>query len=86
MKITVDLDCTPAEARAFLGLPDVTPIHDHYMKTMLEGFDRMGTTEQMENLFKSLSPLGDSGMRLFGQMINLGLSGAATDKGGEPGR
>ncbi|MEO7470377.1 MAG: DUF6489 family protein, partial [Sphingobium limneticum] len=30
MKVTVDVDCTPAEARAFLGLPDVTPIHDKY--------------------------------------------------------
>ena len=28
MKVTVDVDCTPAEARAFRGLPDVSPIHD----------------------------------------------------------
>ena len=26
MKITVDVDCTPEEARAFLGLPDVKPM------------------------------------------------------------
>ena len=26
MKVTVDIDCTPADARAFLGLPDVTPL------------------------------------------------------------
>ena len=23
-----DIDCTPAEARAFLGLPDLTPLHE----------------------------------------------------------
>ena len=26
MKFTIDVDCTPEEARAFLGLPDVGPL------------------------------------------------------------
>ena len=26
MKITVNVDCTPEEARSFLGLPDVQPL------------------------------------------------------------
>lgn len=26
MKIKIDIDCTPIEARAFLGLPDFTPV------------------------------------------------------------
>ena len=26
MKVTVEIDCTPDEARAFLGLPDVRPM------------------------------------------------------------
>ena len=34
MKITFDIDCTPAEARAFLGLPDLTPIHQVYLDKM----------------------------------------------------
>ena len=25
MKITIEVDCTPAEARSFMGLPDVEP-------------------------------------------------------------
>ncbi|SER50951.1 DUF6489 family protein [Sphingobium sp. YR768] len=80
MKVTVDVDCTPAEARAFLGLPDVTPIHDKYIKTMLDSFDGVGSVEQMETLFKSFSPLGDAGMRLFQQMMNVGLSGMTGSK------
>jgi hypothetical protein len=31
MKITVDIDCTPEEARAFLGLPDVKPMQERLM-------------------------------------------------------
>ena len=75
MKVTVDVDCSPAEARAFLGLPDVTPIHDKYIRTVLDSFEGVGSVEQMETLFKSFSPMGDAGVRLFQQMMNIGLSG-----------
>ncbi|OHC93657.1 MAG: hypothetical protein A3H25_12180 [Sphingomonadales bacterium RIFCSPLOWO2_12_FULL_63_15] len=75
MKVTVDVDCSPAEARAFLGLPDVTPIHDKYIRTVLDSFEGVGNVEQMETLFKSFSPMGDAGVRLFQQMVNIGLSG-----------
>ncbi len=34
MKISFDIDCTPAEARAFLGLPDLTPLHQLYLEKM----------------------------------------------------
>lgn len=27
MKVTIDIDCTPAEARAFFGLPDVSAVN-----------------------------------------------------------
>jgi hypothetical protein len=31
MKVTVDVDCTPEEARRFLGLPDLSPVHQVYV-------------------------------------------------------
>ncbi|KPF80168.1 hypothetical protein IP88_00840 [alpha proteobacterium AAP81b] len=34
MKISFDIDCTPAEARSFFGLPDLTPVHDVYVDKM----------------------------------------------------
>lgn len=32
MKINFDIECTPEEARQFLGLPDVTPLQEKMMK------------------------------------------------------
>ncbi|HKT77468.1 MAG TPA: DUF6489 family protein [Sphingobium sp.] len=81
MKVSVDVDCTPAEARAFLGLPDVTPIHDKYVKTILDSFDGAASVEQMETMFKSVAPLGDAGMRLFRQMMDIGLAGVSSKSG-----
>ncbi len=44
MKITVDIDCTPAEARAFMGLPDFEPMQKRAMeemeKRMMESLER----------------------------------------------
>ena len=34
MKITMNIDCTPEEARAFFGLPDLKPMQDELMQVM----------------------------------------------------
>ncbi|HKX21918.1 MAG TPA: DUF6489 family protein [Rhizorhapis sp.] len=75
MNVSVNIDCTPEEARTFLGLPDVSPIHAKYVQTMLEAMDGISNVEQMENLFRSFSPMGDAGMRLFQQLMDIGLGG-----------
>jgi hypothetical protein len=36
MQVTVDIDCTPEEARVFLGLPDVKPMQERLMREMQE--------------------------------------------------
>ena len=36
MKVTFDIDCTPEEARKFLGLPDVAPMQEAMMKELEE--------------------------------------------------
>lgn len=82
MKVTVDFDCTPEEARSFLGLPDVTPIHEKYVKAMMDTMDGSNSVEQMENLFRSFSPMGDAGMRLFKQIMDMGIAGSLPKKNG----
>lgn len=32
MIITINVDCTPEEARAFLGLPDLKPMQDVFQQ------------------------------------------------------
>lgn len=80
MKVNFDIDCTPEEARSFLGLPDVTPIHQKYVQTMLDSMDGTANLEQMETLFRSFSPMGDAGMRLFREMMDIGLTGKVGGK------
>jgi hypothetical protein len=34
MKFEVEIEATPAEARSFLGLPDLTPLHEAWVERM----------------------------------------------------
>lgn len=45
MKFTIDVECTPEEARQFIGLPNIAPMQDRMMKDLEE---RM--SEQMSNM------------------------------------
>lgn len=84
MQFNVNVDCTPEEARAFLGLPDLSPIHQHYIQAILDSFDGQTNIEQMQKLFGQISPLGDAGLKLFSSMMDLSLGsmkgGSSTKK------
>lgn len=77
MKVTVDVDCTPLEARAFLGLPDLTPVHDHYIQMLTKAMEGAGSAEQMQSILRTFAPMGDASLKLFQQMFELG-AGAMT--------
>ena len=53
MKIELEIECTPAEARAFLGLPDVSALNDHLVaemqKRMSENMAALAPEELMKN-------------------------------------
>lgn len=70
MKVTVDVDCTPEEARRFMGLPDLTPVHDAYLAKLTRMVDEGVTPDMMEQLMRSWSPMGDAGMALWRQMVD----------------
>jgi Family of unknown function (DUF6489) len=57
MKVTVNVDCTPLEARQFMGLPDVEPMQKAAMaqieKRMMAELDRYTP----EALFKAWLPI-----------------------------
>ncbi len=61
MKIKIEVDCTPQEARAFIGLPDVGPLQKKIMAEMEERMKKAMNTGDMETLFKAWMPGGMTG-------------------------
>ena len=69
MNITMNIDCTPEEARRFMGLPDMAPIHDLYLDKLRDAMTNGLTPDLLENLMKTCSPMGEAGMSAWRQMI-----------------
>ena len=58
MKVQVEIDCTPAEARAFLGLPDVTPLNEAMVAEMQDRMKANVAAMQPEELMKTWTSFG----------------------------
>lgn len=61
MKISIDIDCTPDEARQFLGLPDVKPMQDALMKQMQDRLSASLQAMDPETMLKTWLPAGIQG-------------------------
>ncbi|HSV29849.1 MAG TPA: DUF6489 family protein [Candidatus Omnitrophota bacterium] len=69
MKITVDVDCTPEEARTFLGLPDVKPMQDAVMAQVQDRMVSALNAMDPETMVKTWLPAQVQGMEQLQKMF-----------------
>jgi len=56
VKLHIDVDCTPEEARTFLGLPDVQPMQGALMGQLQERLEANLAATDPEVLFRTWLP------------------------------
>ncbi len=81
MKIRIDIDCTPQEARTFFGLPNLEPMQDALVKKMHERLDAKIDELDPDALMRlwlpgGLKGLGEMQERFFSQFLG-GMARAA---------
>lgn len=85
MKITVDVDCTPQEARAFLGLPNVEPMQEQLVAQLQQQLSKYLAKTDAETMLKTWFPEGVKGIgqlqEQFWQQIMAGMSGTGGKSG-----
>ncbi len=69
MKITVDVDCTPEEARAFFGLPDVRPMQEALMKQLQDRMSASLSAMDPETMMRTWMPAGIQGFEQLQKMF-----------------
>ena len=69
MKVRVDIDCTPEEARSFLGLPDVGPMQETLTKEMQDRLLSAMRSMDPETLMKTWMPAGIAGLEQWQKMF-----------------
>jgi hypothetical protein len=80
MKVNIEIDCTPAEARAFLGLPDVEPLNAFMVAEMQRRMEENISKLQPEEVMKSWTAFGLQAQEQFRKMMTAAATGTPTDK------
>lgn len=81
MKITIDIDCTPDEARTFLGLPDVKPMQEAMMREIQQRMTANLNAMDPESIMNTWLPAGIQGMEQLQKMFWSQLAGAMGQDG-----
>ena len=82
MKFRVEAECTSAEARAFLGLPDVSSLNDHLVAEMQKRMDANMAMLRPDELMRSWMTFGGQAQEQFMQLMSTGVGRGSGKTGG----
>jgi hypothetical protein len=69
MKITMNVECTPEEARVFLGLPDVKPMQEEMLKEVQKRLSASLKAMDPETIVKTWLPATLQGYEQLQEMF-----------------
>ena len=69
MKINIDLDMTPDEARRLMGLPDMVALQDEMLGEMRRRMKAALDTSDPEAMLRAWMPLGAPGLEQFQKFL-----------------
>ena len=76
MKVRIEAECTPEEARAFLGLPDVTALNAKIVDEMLRRVEQNAGLLQPEELMRSWATWGGQAQEQFRALMQTAVRAA----------
>lgn len=80
MKMNIEIECSPEEARRFLGLPDVSSLNDHLVKELQARLDANISMLSPDELMKNWMSFGLGAQEQFRKLVEMGLAGAPGPK------
>jgi Family of unknown function (DUF6489) len=76
MKLNISVDCTPEEARAFLGLPNIDPINEMMVGAVKQRLEQNIEMVSPEFYLKQWYSMGGQASDQFMQMMSAGAKAA----------
>lgn len=77
MKFTVNVECSPEEARRFMGLPDVTPVNEALVEEMTKRMQKNLSLMSGESMMSSWMSVGTQAQDAFVKLMTSGVGAAA---------
>lgn len=76
MKFTVNVECTPEEARRFVGLPDVTPINEALVAEMGKRMEQNLQLMSPDTMMQAWMSVGTQAQDAFVKLMTSAAGGA----------
>ena len=86
MKVHIEIDCTPEEARSFMGLPDVGKANAVYVDMMSKAMKGVSSTDQLQEYARQLAPMGQAGFQLLRSFMEGANSARTVSPGDNPAK
>ncbi len=83
MKINIEIECTPEEARSFMGLPDVSAANSVYVDNITKAMQGVSNPDQLQQYAQALAPMGQVGLKMFQSFVESGMKAASGAKPSE---
>jgi hypothetical protein len=80
MKISLDIDCTPEEARKFFGLPEVQPLQEALLKEVQERMSANIKAMDAKTMLEAWLPATLKGFEQLQQMFMAQMAGGPGNK------
>ncbi len=80
MKINIEIDCTPQEARSLAGLPDVEPLNKALVGEMQRRMEANINMLQPEELMRTWTAFGLQAQEQFRNLMTAAATGANGDR------
>ena len=69
MKVKIDLDMTPEEARTLMGLPDLKPMQERLLAQLEKQLSSNMAYVDPEQIMKGIMPVGAQSMEQFQELL-----------------
>ena len=78
MKVSIEIDLTPEEARSLLGMPNMTAIQDVFIGMAKEKLETTSSLVDLEPMIKTWTGIGGVATDAFGALVGAALKAATS--------
>ncbi|GIU67669.1 DUF6489 family protein [Candidatus Phycosocius spiralis] len=85
MKVSLEVDLTPSEARELLGLPDLSSVQAAFVNLAKDKLDKTASIVDVEPMLRTWTGLGGVATDALGALVSAAFKVAAGDVGTKNG-
>jgi Family of unknown function (DUF6489) len=85
MKVSIEIDLTPQEARELLGMPNLTAVQDVFVGMAKDKLETASNLVDLEPMIKTWTGIGGVATDALGALVGAALKVATSDTGTKNG-